>query len=132
MKAARKSDEYEQYAKGGVYKNNSKGIQSLRTSQDNIDTQLITSETYKTSYTNQFNEKNARRNNRETLNLLRGANSNKNSKDKPVMPIDVTTSPVNSRNNDEFMQWAGELHQRTDFNKKRDRLTNWTNIMFKV
>ena len=29
-----------------------------------------------------------------------------------------------------LIQWAGGLHQRADFNKKRDPLTQWTEVLF--
>jgi len=32
--------------------------------------------------------------------------------------------------NDQLIQWAGGLHQRSDFNKKRDQLASWTEVLF--
>ena len=29
-----------------------------------------------------------------------------------------------------LIQWAGGLHQRGDFNKKRDQLGTWTEVLF--
>ena len=31
---------------------------------------------------------------------------------------------------DDLIQWAGGLHQRTDFNKRRDQLGAWTEVLF--
>ena len=32
---------------------------------------------------------------------------------------------------DKLIQWAGGLHQRNDFNKRRDNLGQWTEVLFK-
>jgi|TARA_B110000977_G_C10661810_1_gene332156 hypothetical protein len=32
--------------------------------------------------------------------------------------------------NDQLIQWAGGLHQRKDFNKRRDQLGQWTEVLF--
>lgn len=32
--------------------------------------------------------------------------------------------------NDQLIQWAGGLHQRCDFNKRKDNLGNWTEVLF--
>lgn len=31
---------------------------------------------------------------------------------------------------DKLIQWAGGLHQRNDFNKRRDNLGQWTEVLF--
>lgn len=31
---------------------------------------------------------------------------------------------------DHLIQWAGGLHQRGDFNKRRDNLGQWTEVLF--
>ena len=31
---------------------------------------------------------------------------------------------------DDLIQWAGGLHQRSDFNKRRDQLGQWTEVLF--
>lgn len=42
-----------------------------------------------------------------------------------------TNSKVESAPKDvKLIQWAGGLHQRSDFNKRRDPLGQWTEVMF--
>lgn len=31
---------------------------------------------------------------------------------------------------EKLVQWAGGLHQRSDFNKRRDPLGQWTEVLF--
>lgn len=31
----------------------------------------------------------------------------------------------------EGIHWAGGLHSRTDFNKKKDPIVNWTEVLFR-
>ena len=33
-------------------------------------------------------------------------------------------------NSSDLIQWAGGLHQRRDFNKYRDPISNWTEVYF--
>jgi hypothetical protein len=30
----------------------------------------------------------------------------------------------------DLIQWAGGLHQRSDFNKRKDNLGSWTEVLF--
>jgi len=32
--------------------------------------------------------------------------------------------------NEQLIQWSGGLHQRMDFNKRKDNLMNWTDVLF--
>ena len=47
-------------------------------------------------------------------------------------PLKSKASPaaLKSVEKEQLIQWAGGLHKRSDFNKKRDRLTEWTEALF--
>jgi len=36
----------------------------------------------------------------------------------------------NAPKDSSLIQWAGGLHQRADFNKRRDQLGSWTEVLF--
>ena len=36
----------------------------------------------------------------------------------------------NKSNDGKLIQWAGTLHQRQHFNKKRDDMANWAEVLF--
>ena len=44
------------------------------------------------------------------------------------MSINLTSKENNKKT--QMIQWAGELHSREDFNKKRDMLGQWTDCLF--
>ena len=39
-------------------------------------------------------------------------------------------SPAEDQAPQRMIQWAGSLHSREDFNKKRDNLASWTEVLF--
>lgn len=43
---------------------------------------------------------------------------------------DFGANKKESQGNEHLIQWAGGLHQRGDFNKRRDNLGQWTEVLF--
>ena len=41
-----------------------------------------------------------------------------------------STKTAEGDKEEQMIQWAGGIHQRGDFNKRKDKLADWTNALF--
>ena len=51
---------------------------------------------------------------------------------KPSVKVAAHLKNKQMNEGDSLMQWAGTIHKRTDFNKRKDNIMEWTDVMFKV
>lgn len=47
-------------------------------------------------------------------------------------PMMMTQTRIMEQDQDGGIQWAGSRHDRNSFNKKKDMLTEWTNVLFRA